>query len=46
MWRHVLGELGRLYPSHACAEFLRGLPLLHFDESRVPQLEPLSRILR
>ena len=46
VWQLVLAELQRFYPTHACREFLQGLPLLHFTQHVVPQLEPLSRILK
>ena len=42
----MVGELRQLWPSHACREFLQALPLLDFQQHTVPQLEPLSRILR
>ena len=46
MWGQVLGELQALWPSHACREFLRALPLVDFQQHTVPQLEPLSALLR
>ena len=42
----MLGELQALWPSHACREFLRALPLVDFQQHTVPQLEPLSALLR
>ncbi|CAL5221634.1 g3858 [Coccomyxa viridis] len=46
VWATVLRELKDLYPQHACAEFLRCLPLFNFHEHEVPQLEHLSQILK
>lgn len=42
----MLGELQRLWPAHACREFLRALPLVDFQPHSVPQLQPLSQLLR
>lgn len=43
-------ELNKLYPSHACREYLKNLPLLikHCDvrEDNMPQLEDVSRFLK
>lgn len=46
VWGSVLRELSRLYPTHACKEFLRTFPLFGFREDVVPQLEDMSAILR
>ena len=35
VWATVLRELKDLYPQHACAEFLRCLPLFNFNEHEV-----------
>ena len=35
MWSTVLTELERLYPSHACAEYLRCYPLFSFKADEV-----------
>ena len=35
VWATVLRELKDLYPQHACAEFLRCLPLFRFNEHEV-----------
>ena len=35
VWATVLRELKDLYPQHACAEFLRCLPLFNFNEQEV-----------
>ena len=40
MWATVLHELQKLYPQHACAEFLRCFPLFHFNEHEVGQWTP------
>ena len=38
VWATVLRELKDLYPQHACAEFLRCLPLFDFNEHEVSVL--------
>lgn len=49
-WGVVYRELNKLYPSHACREYLKNLPLLSkycdFREDNIPQLEDVSRFLK
>ncbi|KAK1802206.1 hypothetical protein P4O66_021872, partial [Electrophorus voltai] len=49
-WGAVFGELNKLYPTHACRQYLRSLPLLSqhcgYREDNIPQLEDVSRFLR
>lgn len=49
-WGVVYRELNKLYPTHACREYLKNLPLLSkycdFREDNIPQLEDVSRFLR
>ncbi|XP_077567147.1 tryptophan 5-hydroxylase 2-like isoform X2 [Stigmatopora nigra] len=49
-WGVVFGELGKLYPTHACKEYLKNLPLLSqscgYRRDNIPQLEDVSRFLR
>ncbi|KAM9700228.1 tryptophan 5-hydroxylase 2-like, partial [Menidia menidia] len=49
-WGVVFRELTRLYPSHACREYLENLPLLRqhcgYRHDNIPQLEDVSRFLR
>ncbi|XP_051917139.1 tryptophan 5-hydroxylase 1a isoform X2 [Hippocampus zosterae] len=49
-WGLVYRELKKLYPSHACREYLKNLPLLskycEYREDNIPQLEDVSRFLR
>ncbi|XP_041074029.1 tryptophan 5-hydroxylase-like isoform X2 [Polyodon spathula] len=49
-WRTVFQELHKLYPNHACQEYLKNLPLLSkhcgFREDNIPQLEDVSRFLK
>uniref|UniRef100_A0AAR2LBB3 tryptophan 5-monooxygenase n=1 Tax=Pygocentrus nattereri TaxID=42514 RepID=A0AAR2LBB3_PYGNA len=49
-WGVVFRELNKLYPSHACREYLKNLPLLtkycEYREDNIPQLEDVSRFLR
>ncbi|XP_021171637.2 tryptophan 5-hydroxylase 1 [Fundulus heteroclitus] len=48
-WAVVFRELNKLYPSHACKEYLKNLPLLtkycKYSENNIPQLEDVSRFL-
>ncbi|KAM3625141.1 uncharacterized protein V6R79_007453 [Siganus canaliculatus] len=49
-WGVVFRELNKLYPSHACKEYLRNLPLLakhcNYSEDNIPQLEEVSHFLK
>ncbi|XP_029378089.1 tryptophan 5-hydroxylase 2 isoform X1 [Echeneis naucrates] len=49
-WGVVFRELTQLYPTHACREYLKNLPLLTkhcgYREDNVPQLEDVSLFLR
>uniref|UniRef100_A0A3P8UB25 tryptophan 5-monooxygenase n=1 Tax=Amphiprion percula TaxID=161767 RepID=A0A3P8UB25_AMPPE len=49
-WGVVYRELNKLYPTHACREYLKNLPLLskycECREDNIPQLEDVSRFLR
>ncbi|KAG9331784.1 hypothetical protein AGOR_G00170640 [Albula goreensis] len=49
-WGVVFRELNKLYPTHACREYLKNLPLLtkccDCREDNIPQLEDVSRFLR
>ncbi|XP_076847097.1 tryptophan 5-hydroxylase 1a isoform X2 [Brachyhypopomus gauderio] len=49
-WGVVFRELNCLYPTHACREYLKNLPLLtkccECREDNIPQLEDVSRFLR
>ncbi|KAK1161828.1 tryptophan 5-hydroxylase 1-like [Acipenser oxyrinchus oxyrinchus] len=49
-WSTVFRELNKLYPNHACREYLKNLPLLtkhcDFREDNIPQLEDVSRFLK
>lgn len=49
-WGVVFRELNNLYPTHACREYLKNLPLLNkycgYREDNIPQLEDISRFLK
>ncbi|CAL8243261.1 unnamed protein product [Lota lota] len=49
-WGVAFRELNKLYPSHACREYLKNLPLLtqycNYREDNIPQLEDISRFLK
>ncbi|KAL4233184.1 Tryptophan 5-hydroxylase 1 [Mactra antiquata] len=49
-WGTVFRELTKLYPSHACREYLRNWPLLKeqcgYREDNIPQLQDVSEFLK
>lgn len=49
-WGVVFQNLHKLYPTHACNEYLASWPLLRekcgFREDNIPQLEDISRFLQ
>ncbi|TSK13452.1 Tryptophan 5-hydroxylase [Bagarius yarrelli] len=49
-WGVVFRELNKLYPTYACREYLKNLPLLtkycDYREDNIPQLEDISRFLK
>ncbi|NJN64051.1 MAG: phenylalanine 4-monooxygenase [Acidobacteria bacterium] len=44
-WRAVFRELNRLFPSHACQEYLNGIALLDFNDEAIPQLADIDEAL-
>lgn len=49
-WGVVFRELNKLYPTHACKEYVHNLPLLTqycgYREDNIPQLEDVSNFLK
>ncbi|XP_056135046.1 tryptophan 5-hydroxylase 1-like [Lampris incognitus] len=49
-WAAVFRELNNIYPSHACREYMKNLPLLtkhcNYSEDNIPQLDDVSRFLK
>ncbi|CAL1603290.1 unnamed protein product [Knipowitschia caucasica] len=49
-WGVVFSALNKLYPTHACQEYLKNLPLLtkhcNYSEDNIPQLEDVSQFLK
>ena len=49
-WGTVFRELNIIYPTHACREYLKNLPLLSkycgYREDNIPQLEDVSNFLK
>nr|XP_054774386.1 tryptophan 5-hydroxylase 1-like isoform X1 [Lytechinus pictus] len=49
-WGVVFSELNRLYPTHACEEYMNNFNILKRDgvyrEDKIPQLEDVSRFLK
>lgn len=46
VWAEVLTKLSKLYPTHACKEYIASFPIFDFTKNRVPQLQELSEILK
>lgn len=46
VWATALGKLTRLFPTHACKEYLRTYKLFNFREDAVPQLQDMSDVLQ
>ena len=45
-WAHALTELEKLFPTHACREFLESYAKLGFRPDRVPQLQDVHDVLQ
>nr|AVK72354.1 tryptophan hydroxylase [Meara stichopi] len=49
-WGIIYSELMKLYPQHACREFLSNIPLLQvycgYKDDNIPQLEDISKFLK
>jgi phenylalanine-4-hydroxylase len=44
-WRAVFRELSKLFPTHACHEYLQAIDELDFNEDQIPQLADISEAL-